>query len=322
MILPPSVPELVDLDLLLCVERLGSLSKAARAHAMSQPTVSTRIQALERRLGLRLLERTYTGCSLTPSGRMVAQWARGVVEAADKLAAGTAALRDVQRGRLRLVSSLTVADNLMPCWLIELRERLPHMAVELQVRNSRDVVEQVAAGQIDIGFVEDPCDHSGLAQVVVGGDELVVVVAPGHPWAGRTTPVTRAELTEVPLVLRERGSGTRETLERALGGLDDGHPHLELGSTNAVKGTVLAGAGAAVLSRMSVRSELENRELVQVPLAGVRLVRQFRASWRRNVELSPAAQILVTIASRKAPETTHLQARHTTGRSLAGVDAA
>lgn len=302
MMLPPGVPELVDLDLLLCVERLGSLSKAARAHSVSQPTASVRIQAVERRLGLRLLERSPTGCRLTPAGQLVTQWARGVVDAAAELATRTAALRDVREGRLRVAASLTVADHLMPHWLIALREEAPHVSVELLVQNSRRVIEQLLSGSIDIGFIEDPCSHADLAHTVIGQDELVVVVAPAHPWARRPTPVTPAELLAGPLVLREPGSGTRETLERALGGLKADSPHLELGSTNAIKATVAAGTGAAVLSAMTVDDELSHGELVRVPVIGVHLIRQLRAVWGTHAELSSPARSLIKIAGCHTPQ--------------------
>lgn len=300
MMLPAEVPELVDLHLLLSVERLGSLSKAARAHSVSQPTASVRIQAVERRLGLRLLERSPTGCRLTPSGQMVAQWARTVVDAAFELATRASALRDTLHGRLRVAASLTVADYLMPHWLIELRKWMPEVAVELQVYNSRDVTKQVVAGHIDLGFVEDSCPHRDLVQTEVGRDELVVVVAPFHPWAHRTAPVRQAELAAGPLVLRERGSGTRETLERVLGELDSQYPHLELGSTTAIKAAVGAGAGAAVVSVMSVEQELQTGRLREVPVVGVDLVRHLRGVWREDADLSPPAKELIKIASRGA----------------------
>lgn len=304
MILPAGVPELVDLDLFLCVERLGSLSKAARAHSVSQPTVSLRIQAVERNLGLQLLERSPTGCRLTPAGQVVAQWARVVVDAASELATRTAALRDVHHGRLRVAASLTVSDYLMPHWLIELRGRMPQVVVDVQVENSREVIKKVSAGHADLGFVEDPCPCGDLVQSVVGQDELVVVVAPAHPWASRTTPVSQAELARGPLVLWEQGSCIREMLERALDGLNDPHPHphLELGSATAVKAAATAGAGAAFLSLMSVEQELQAGGLLRVPAAGVDLVRQIRGVWRDHMDLSPAAMELIKIASRNAPK--------------------
>lgn len=319
--LPPSVPELIDLELLLCVERLGSLSKAARAHSIAQPTASVRIQAVERRLGLRLLDRSPTGCQLTSAGRMVTQWARGVVEAAAELATRTAALRDGQHGRLRVAASLTVADHLIPHWFIALREQFPEVSVDLQVHNSSEVVDHLSAGLIDLGFVEDPCSHADLAETVIGHDELVVVVAPCHPWSERTTPLTPEELMSGPLVLRERGCGTRDALERAVGGLADNTSYLELASTNAVKTTVVAGTGAAVLSVMTVQDELRDGRLVCVPMSGGRLVRQFEAVWDAHVELSPPAQFLIKVAGAYSAKSARRKEIRSRSRA-AGGDAA
>jgi DNA-binding transcriptional LysR family regulator len=298
MILPPDVPELVDLDLLLCVDKLGSLSKAAREHRVSQPTASMRIQAVERRLGLRLLDRSPTGCRLTAAGRTVAECARAVVEAASQMATRTSALRANQRGRLRIASSLSVADYLMPSWLVTFREQFPNVAMELHVLNSREVIARLSSGDADVGFVEDSSNHANLGQLVVGYDELVVVVAPTHAWARRPAAVTLAELIKGPLVLREQGSGTRETLERALGGLSSDYPPLELGSMNAIKAAVGAGLGAGVISLISVKDELRTGQLERVEVKGVDLAQRLRAVWPGDGTLLPPAQELVAIASR------------------------
>lgn len=233
---------------------------------------------------------------------MVAQWARVVVEAAGELATRTSALREVRHERLRVAASLTIAYNLMPRWLVALREQLPNVAVELQVQNSRYVIEHVSAGHFDLGFAEGACTHADLAQTFIGYDELAVIVAPSHPWSRRATPVTPAELVAGPLVLREQGSGTREALERSLGGLHDKHPHLELASTNAIKAAVTNGTAAAVLSLMTVEEELRRGQLVRVPVTGVDLVHKLRATWGANSELSPPAQRLIKIARGNAPQ--------------------
>lgn len=298
MILPPRVPELVDLDLLLCVERTGSLSKAAREHGVSQPAASMRIRAMERRLGLQLLERLPTGCQLTSVGRMVVQWAQEVVDAAGELATRTSDLRHDRHERLRVAASTPISDHLMPHWLVALGQQLPDVSVELQVQNSQAVIEHVSSGSCDLGFVEVPCTHSEVTQTVVGSDELAVVVAPGHLWTRRVAPVTASELKAGPLVLHEKGSGTRETLEHALGRLSEDDLHYELASTNAVKVAVEAGHGAAVLSLLTVEEELLSGRLLRIPVSDIDLTCQLRATWRSSSDLSRPAQALVTIASR------------------------
>lgn len=300
-VLPPRVPELADLDLLLSVARTGSLGKAARAHGISQPAASARIRQLERRLGLQLVERSPSGSRLTAAGTAVAQWARRVVDSAGELLAGVDALRSAAQGGLRVAASMTVAEYLLPRWLVALRERLSELTVVLRAENSRDVVEHVRAGAVDLGFVEDPSPHPDLSELIVASDELAVVVAPDHDWARLDGPITAEELAAGRLVLREQGSGTRETLQRVLGDLHDEDLHLVLASTTAIKEAVAAGAGAAVLSALAVDHELRAGQLVRVPIAGAELRRQLRATWRRNQPLPEPARLLLEIASRAGP---------------------
>jgi DNA-binding transcriptional LysR family regulator len=296
--LPSDAPELADLDLLLSVGRLGSLGQAAREHGISQPAASTRIRLLERRLGLVLLDRSPTGSRLTQAGASVAEWAREVMAATSQLLAGAAALRNVENGWLRVAASMTVAEYLMPRWLVALRNELPELTVALRAENSHDVVELLRAGEVDLGFVEDPSAHADLSELVIADDELIVVTGPAHPWAGTDTPITSRELATGRLVLRERGSGTRETLHRVLGELRDDDPHLELSSTTAIKEAVGAGAGAAVLSALAVERELRTGQLVRIPVTGIELTRTLRAVWRRQTNLSSQGKALLRIATR------------------------
>jgi DNA-binding transcriptional LysR family regulator len=296
--LPPGAPDVADLDLLLSVERLGSLGRAAREHGISQPSASARIRLLERRLGLLLLDRSPSGSRLTQAGASVAEWARGVIAATSELLVGAAALRNVENGWLRVAASMTVAEYLMPRWLVALRRELPELTVALRAENSHDVVELLRAGDVDLGFVEDPSAHADLSELVIADDTLVVVTGPAHPWAGTDTPITKGELAAGRLVLRERGSGTRETLHRVLGELRDDDPHLELSSTTAIKEAVGAGAGAAVLSILAVEQELRTGQLVRIPLTGIELTRTLRAVWRRQAALSPQIKVLLRIATR------------------------
>ncbi|WP_354641492.1 LysR family transcriptional regulator [Kitasatospora camelliae] len=280
MALSPRVPELGALELLLAVARLGSVGRAAAALGVSQPAASARIKSMERQIGVPLLDRSPRGSRPTEAGRLVVEWARHVVEAAEAMDAGIDALRGRRDARLRVVASLTVAEYLMPGWLLALNAASPGTAVTLRTANSVEVAAHVLAGEADLGFVEGTGTPSGLEGVVVAADRLVVVVAPGHAWARRRSPVTGGELAATPLVLREPGSGTREVLEEALapyGGI--AAPRLELASSTALKAAAMTGAGPVCLSELAVTEELATRRLVAVPLAGLDLHRPLRAVW-------------------------------------------
>ncbi|MFI6496152.1 LysR family transcriptional regulator [Nonomuraea typhae] len=312
-----ALPDLDSLKLLVDVGELGSLGRAARASGIAQPSASKRIAQLERRLGLPLLERTPRGSALTDEGKMVAEWAAQVLSAAYELMRGAQAVRHGESAHLRVAASMTVAEYLVPRWLGEFQNREPDVQVGLDVVNSAEVAALVLAGAsldeaaktgaggavergraVELGFVEGPSVPDGLDARVVGTDRLVVVVAPGHPWARRRTVLRGAELAATPLVVRERGSGTRETLDVAFRGLHQASPRLELGSNSAVKGAASAGAAPAVLSGYAVEADLATGRLVEVPLAGLNLVRSLRAVWRRGRPLTGPAATLLAIASR------------------------
>ncbi|MER7643061.1 LysR family transcriptional regulator [Streptomyces sp. NPDC126522] len=271
------VPDLGALELLLAVARLGSLGGAARELGITQPAASSRIRSMERQLGVALVDRSPRGSRLTDAGALVTDWARRVVEAAAAFDAGAQALRHRRDSRLRVAASMTIAEYLLPGWLLALHSQRPDTAVSLLAGNSTTVAERLLSDEADLGFVEGLTVPPGLDSTVIAHDRLIVVTAPTHPWARRQRPVPAQELASTPLILREKGSGTRQVLDAALGGL--ARPLIELSSTTAVKASAVSGAGPAVLSELAVGEELSTRRLVRIPVEGVTLARDLRAVW-------------------------------------------
>lgn len=299
MALSPRVPELDALELLIAVAATGSLGRAGVERGISQPAVSARIQRMEQVVGLPLVQRSARGSSLTSAGALVADWARDVLSAAAVLDAGIASLRSGRDGRLKVAASLTVAEHLLPRWLVRLAAEHPQTTVSLDAVNTAEVVRQVLAGDVQLGFVEGPGLPEGLDGQVIGHDELLLVVPVGHPWTRRSRRVTAGELAATRLVQREPTSGTRTALESALGDHAPlAPPLLELSSTSAVRSAVLAGAGPAVLSSLAVSEDLNARRLVRVGVSGVDLSRSLRAVWPVGQKLSGPARDLLAIAQR------------------------
>lgn len=205
-------PDVEGLTLLSVVARTGSLGAAARTMGLAQPNASRMLARLERDLGLSLVDRSPSGSRLTPHGRLVVDWAEPVLTALDRLAAGAESLREDRASHLVVGASLTVGEHLVPRWLTRFRSEHPEVQVRIRVMNSADVVAAVESRTIDVGFVESPTVPSSLQSLVVGHDELVVVVAPDHPWTHRTQ-VSVDDLAATPLVVREPGSGTRDTVD-------------------------------------------------------------------------------------------------------------
>ena len=280
------------------VAETGSLGAAARAVGMAQPNASRSLARLERQLGLTLLVRTTGGSRPTTEGEVVVAWAREAVAALDRVVLGARSLAAVRAAHLTVASSLTIAEHLAPRWLARFRRTHPDLHVSLDVGNSGEVLDLVATGTVPLGFVESPTVPRTVASTTVARDSLVVVVGPEHPWARRRAPVRAADLATCGLALREPGSGTRETLERALSRagheLDD--TRLELASTAALKAAAAEGEAPAVLSELAVAGELATGVLVRVPVEGLDLGRALRAVWLPERRPAGAAADLLRVA--------------------------
>jgi DNA-binding transcriptional LysR family regulator len=311
-----TVQDVTALRALREVSRQGSIAAAASVLGVSQQALSARMRTLERAMGVTLLARTPSGSHLTEQGRLVVGWAEDVLDAADRLAAGLRSIRSGVSHRLAIAASQTIAEHLVPHWLVELRKveqadagqagpeqaaRYPPTVVELTVANSTGVLELVRDGKAALGFIETPHLPSDLVTERVRDDELLVVTAPGHAWARRRRPLSPAEIAAAPLVMREAGSGTRDTLTDHLAAQDPPlRPTIamELGTSAAVRSAIAAGVGPGVLSRLAVRDDLVLGRLVAVEVAGPALTRQLTAVWRADHDpLPPEGQRLLAVAT-------------------------
>ncbi|MDA8291864.1 MAG: LysR family transcriptional regulator [Actinomycetota bacterium] len=290
--------DMVQLELLVAVAETGSLGAAAVRYGLTQPAVSMRMTALERTLGLQLLRREPSGTSLTPAGHEVLAAARAVLDAGAALTAAAERLRADVAAHLRVAASFTVAEHLVPAWIETLHAAAPDVALTLEVLNSSQVLAAVDQRRVDVGFVEGPDEPSpDRDERAVATDELVVVVAPSHPWARRRGPLTGPELAAADLVVRERGSGTRAVLDQALRPWGGTRSRLELGSSTAVLAAAINGEGPAVLSRLAADGDVASGRLCQVAVSGLSLSRTIRAVWRSDGGLGPLAAHLVAAAS-------------------------
>lgn len=300
--LSPRVPELGALDLLVTLARLGSLGRTARFHGVSQQAVSSRIRRMEHLLGIALIERTGTGSRLTRAGGLVVDWAQEVVQAAHGFEWGVEALRATSGGHLVIAASRTVAEYLVPGWLVASQRESPEVRISLEVCNSTQVARRVREGNVAVGFTESPSRPAQLRSATIRRDELCVVVAPEHPWATRRTLLSVEELARTPLVEREPGSGTRQTLHAALehAGVSahSADPVVELSSSTEIKSAVADGVGPAVISSLAISQEVYEHRMVRVRVAGLDLSRPMRAVWPAGRSLLGPSRNFVALARR------------------------
>jgi DNA-binding transcriptional LysR family regulator len=297
-----TVHDLGALRALREVGRHGSIAAAAAVLGVSQQALSARMRTVERGMGITLLARTPSGSHLTEQGRLIVGWAEDVLDAADRLEAGLRSIRSGVSHRLAIAASQTIAEHLVPHWLVELRKGTgyPPTVVELTVANSTGVLELIRDGKVGLGFIETPHLPADLVTAHLRDDEMLVVTAPGHPWARRRRPLPLAEIAATPLVMREAGSGTRDTLTDHLAAqVPPLHARIamELGTSAAVRSAIAMGVGPGVLSRLAVRDDLVLGRLVAVEVAGPPLRRQLTAVWRPDQDpLPPEGARLLAVA--------------------------
>ncbi|WP_018296277.1 LysR substrate-binding domain-containing protein [Corynebacterium lubricantis] len=290
------------LRLLTSVAELGSLSAAAQSCGIAQSNASRSMKTLERRLGYPLLHRTPQGSSLTQEGKLTVEWARGVLDAVDRLAAGAESLAHAGHEQLSISASMTIAEHLLPGWLGEFRKQQPQVSTKLRVLNSADVIASVESGAAALGFVETPTLPTTLHSAPVWTDQLVVVVGAEHPWATRSAPLGMEELAATPLIEREEGSGTRAFLDYLVSN-DRPAPLLELNSISAICHAVMESIGPAVLSRLAVDSYLRAGQLVEVPTDGMALNRLMHVLWRGEADSAEAVRNFLDVVGTKTRTT-------------------
>jgi DNA-binding transcriptional LysR family regulator len=289
MLLSSRMPELASFEVVLAIAKTGSLGAAAREIGLTQQAVSARLVSMEAQTGVQLAVRTARGSQLTPAGVVVAEWAARLLDVAHHVDAGLSSLRTERRRQIKVVASQTISEQLMPRWLVSLRAAATRRGgaapnVILTATNTEHAIAAVRDGTADLGFIESPSTPRGLRSRVVAHDELVVIVPPDHKWARRSRTVSASELAQTPLVTREVGSGTRDSLtaalHRALGDrLQQPPPVLELSSSAAVRAAVLAGAGPAVMSRLAVADDLAVGRLRAIAIPELDLRRRLEAIW-------------------------------------------
>lgn len=268
-----------QLEIFVAIARAGSVSAAAGKVALTQSAASTALSELERQTGQRLFDRVGKSLRLNELGRGLLPKAVELLDRAaeiDDLLLGHEAI-----GNLRIGATLTIGNYLATLIVAEFLQRHPAARVSLEVRNTRTLLDALAAHEVDLGLVEGDCRHPELKVVPWIDDELAVFCAPGHPLASRRASITR--LLSEPWILREAGSGTRATFDHAFRHhLSQLKVRLELEHTEAIKRAVESGLGIGCISRLALKDAFRRGSLAEVKTPELDLRRTFNFVWHRD----------------------------------------
>lgn len=259
------------------VARNLSFTKAANELFITQPAISKHIKELESEFGVKLFDRVGNKIHLTKAGDTLLSYAVPILSLHQEVKFKLSLLSGDLEGNLRIGASTTIAQYVIPPVLAKFHERHPDIRLSLLNGNTEYIEKQLLNNEIDLGIVEGEPTNSDIQYAPFLNDELIVFTSSQNRIV--TNPVSHEEFIKLPLVLRERGSGTLEIIEKRLK-LHQISPKqlnvlLFLGSTEAIKSYVKTGSGVGIVSKFAIEQELSNNIFRQLIIPELKFDRQF-----------------------------------------------
>jgi DNA-binding transcriptional LysR family regulator len=261
--------------------------KAAEYLYLTQPAVTHQIRTLEESISVPLFDRTGKEVALTPAGEVLLKYVKQIDALQARAEEELSALAGAVRGELRIAASMSIAQFVLPRILGEFVRRHPSVQLAIASSKTEEVIASIMEQRTELGLIEGPAHSRDVTVEPWIHDELVLVVPASHEW-DNSRDMELSDLQEVRLLMRERGSGTREIVEQAI--LDHGlamkdlKPMMEVDSTEGIIASIEAGLGVGFVSRRAIRRALLLGTLKMVPIRGVHLTRQFSIVYSRGPE--------------------------------------
>jgi LysR family transcriptional regulator, transcriptional activator of the cysJI operon len=275
-----------------------SFRRAAEQLYLTQPAVTQQIKALEELVGLPLFDRSGREVTLTAAGALLLKYTEQSGALLEQALVELASLKGQVSGMLRIAASTTIAQYILPPLLGAFLRLHPAVHVELDSSNTESVADAIASGRATLGLVEGPPHANQVRSEIWLEDELVLLVPPSHEWAGQRS-ITLQQIAAAPLLMRERGSGTREVIETTLEAAGvharDLHIAIELNSTEAILGCIESGVGVGFVSRSAIQRQLALGTLSIVPVTGFTIPRNLLLLTPTGPEPTGAAAAMVEL---------------------------
>jgi DNA-binding transcriptional LysR family regulator len=271
-----------------------SFTRAATALSLTQPAVTHQMQALSRAVGQPLLDPGSRTPLLTAAGQALYERAGRILATVGDAQDALEDIAGVRAGKVRVAGDTTVGIYILPDAVAGFHREHPGVAMSLDVVNRSRVRDLLLNGAADVGVVGTLWDDDLLEAEPFLNNSLMCFCSPAHPLVNRE-PLEPADLLEGPLLLREQGSGTRESAERILRAAGpEPVAAMEMASNGALKRAVAGGLGVTVLSTYAVRLELQLGLLRPLRVRGFPVERMWHVTWARDRLPSPAASAFRT----------------------------
>lgn len=285
----------LSLEVFVTVVEKGNFTRAAEELRMTQPAVSQYIQALERTMDTKLLERTNKYVRLNPAGEIVFHHAKDILGMYTRMQTLVDDLLHRASGDLSISASYTFGEYVLPHILAYMHKVYPLIRPSINIGNTTEVAEATLNHQVDIGIIEGEYYHENLHIEAFAEDEMFVIVPKVERFAGREE-ISLSELGKETWIVRESGSGTRRAAEQMFT-TRNFHPDdkVEFGSTQLIKESVEAGLGVTLLSHWAVRKEISLGTLMMLKPDGEPVRRHFSLITRATPYHTKAAEIFLDL---------------------------
>ncbi|PTN08418.1 LysR family transcriptional regulator [Mangrovibacterium marinum] len=274
-------------EVFMAVAEKLSFSKAAEELFISQPAVTKHVKELENKLNTALFDRKGNKIYLTQAGKLAYQHFKRIRELYGEMEFELGRLNDAHRGLLQIGASSTISQYVLPAVLAAFHQRYPQIKLDLFNGNSFEMERKLLNHEIDLALVENDSSQANIRYLDYVDDEIVVVAA-ANQLIARQKSLTVADLQEIPIVVREKGSGTLEVIQHRLArqqiDLERLNILIHLGSTEAIKNFLLNFDGLALVSEKAIEKELQLKQLVRIKVKDLSIQRKFRFAMRQGPE--------------------------------------
>jgi DNA-binding transcriptional LysR family regulator len=280
------------LNIFKTVAEVGSMSRAGKILYMSQPAVSQTIIELEDHLNSKLFERSSRKLFLTYSGQIFYDYTLKILTLVDEAQNSLKDISNARKGKIILGASTTIGIYLVPKIIAEFMKQYPSIEIKYIIDNTRVIEQMILEHEIDVGLVEGSNYSKETVLKHFLDDELYLICSSDHRWVKNGHSIIEPqEISSQMLILREKGSGTREVIEKVMSKhhLSYHTTHI-LNNTEAIKSAVEANFGVAFLSRMSIQKEIKSKKLFAFKVENMNLTTAFRIRYIFNRDNSPNLQ--------------------------------
>lgn len=282
------------------IAETGSISAAAQRLYISQPALSRELKDFEARLGVTLFERLPRGMRMTHAGEVLREYAIRLFDISRTAEAAMREMADARMGLLSIGASNTIGTYVLPQRLALFRRINPGVRIRMFVGNTEQVSQGIADMRFTLGFIEGPLHIDGLLAEPFQKDELIPVVAADDELLNKKR-LAATDLNGLPLLMREKGSGTRELIAEALeaNNVQQGNV-MEFGNTEALKQAAMHGGGIAWLPRISITHELDQGALQVLPIKQLAIQRPLSMIRRANAHIGPTSEAFLKMLRAKS----------------------